>query len=123
LIKDDDFDVEAAAVHYDAVIKDDGWKEVLKKAAVTCQERMTTHFEKYQKYTEDEPCSIKKEECDVRYMWLTTCIWLTAFIECPTKKTSDWTDSEECKTAVEFISECAEEDESIRTYLQNQKSQ
>lgn len=73
------FDKDAVMKHIQSAVKEAHWKPVMKTAAELCIKEVT---EKKDVIIEDmavEPFSIKKDQCNVIFMSLATCIRIESY--------------------------------------------
>jgi len=79
LIKNNDIDIAAATAFLDGIVKDTEWKSTYGKILQECNTNITKEIDDIRKKYEAEPCKIKKEMCDAKYMDLIYCLDLTIF--------------------------------------------
>lgn len=79
LAKDDAFDKDAVISHLEKDIKEANWKPVMKAAAEECIKDIMAQKDKIITELEKAPFNIKKDQCNVLYMSMVTCIHLEGF--------------------------------------------
>lgn len=79
LAKEDAFDKDAIVAHLEKDIKEANWKPVMKAAAEECIKDILAQKDKIITELEKAPFNIKKDQCNVLYMSMVTCIHLEGF--------------------------------------------
>lgn len=79
LIKDNDIDKDGVLKYIDAAFDEDRWKTIFKSCFQDCLKEVTDKFAEIQKKYEDAPFSIKKDQCNVKFMAVKTCTILESF--------------------------------------------
>lgn len=77
-------------------VKEANWKPVVKAAADECIKTITAKKDDIAKALEAAPFNIKKDQCNVLFMSVMTCIHLEAFEKCPKES---FTDEKKCNDA------------------------
>jgi len=79
LIKDNGVDKEAALKYIDEKVKEAVWKPIFKTGVEECHKEITEKSAELVKEMAGEPFNIKKDQCNVTYMAMMTCVHLEAF--------------------------------------------
>lgn len=79
MIKDNAMDKDAMLKQVDAGVKEASWKPVMKAATEQCFTDVTKDKDEIVKTLEAAPFNIKKDQCNVLYMSMMTCVHLEAF--------------------------------------------
>lgn len=79
LVKDNAIDKDAVISHLDKEIKEAHWKPVLKAAVEECHKDIMGQKDKIIAELEKAPFNIKKDQCNVLFMSMVTCIHLEGF--------------------------------------------
>lgn len=80
LIKNNDIDKEAAMKFVDLSVTDSAWNSIYKLATEECLKEVDETFPEIQKKLEKAPFNIKKDQCNVKYMELVSCIESQVFM-------------------------------------------
>lgn len=80
LIKDDDINKQAALNFIESNTKDPIWKPVYKSSLEICFKEINEKMPDILKELQAEPFNIKRNQCNVKYMSIVTCIHLEGFI-------------------------------------------
>ena len=80
LIKNNTIDKDAMTNHLDKELKEAFWKAPMKEAVVECHKDLMAEKDKIISELEKAPFNIKKDQCNVLYMSMVTCIHLSGFI-------------------------------------------
>lgn len=79
LTKDNDIDKNAMLQYADLQIKDASWKLVFKSAIEECYNEIKTKKDEIIMELEKAPFNIKRDQCNVTYMTMITCIHLEGY--------------------------------------------
>lgn len=79
LIKDNSVDKDAMLKYLDTQIKDASWKPVMKESTEECFKDIVEKKDEIAKELEKAPFNIKKDQCNVIFMSMVTCIHLEGF--------------------------------------------
>lgn len=132
LIKDNSVDKDAMLKYLDTQIKDASWKPVMKESTEECFKDLVEKKDEIAKELEKAPFNIKKDQCNVIFMSMVTCIHLEGFevrirITCVNEnKTIEllitlqscpkefWNSEKKCTDAKAWIEKCGDNIESLR---------
>lgn len=79
MAKDSVIDKDALLKHIDDSMKEPFWKPVMKAAAEKCVKEITEKKDEIIKEMENAPFNVKKDQCNVTFMSLITCIHIESF--------------------------------------------
>lgn len=80
LVKDGELDLDAADTYLDTAFQDKKWTEAYKIAAKICQNEVALKLKSIQSKYEAPPFNMNKDDCDVKFMAMYSCITLETFI-------------------------------------------
>ena len=75
-----DVDMEATFKLFDNTFSDKIWSQSFKSAAEICFKEVTVNFAAIQSKFEAEPFNLKKEDCNVKFMAIHSCVSLETVI-------------------------------------------
>ncbi|KAL7024924.1 hypothetical protein ACKWTF_013253 [Chironomus riparius] len=118
LVKDNTVDKDAFQKMVDSYVTKDVeyWRQPLKDAYDHCQKTLMSDLAKVTDFFSKPPYNIKKEDCDVQYVALFTCIHLDSFANCPT---AAWkpTNEKVCTTMKTWFGKCGTDFNGIKKII------
>lgn len=130
---DGSIDKDALMKHLDDSMKDAAWKTVMKGAGEECYKEISTKKDEIVNELEKAPFNIKKDQCNVQFMSMVTCIHLEGFVVSNSKFSSankiiilifltfpkkcpkdSWTDNKNCNDAKAWIDKCGDNIDSMK---------
>lgn len=79
LVKDNGIDKDAMLKYTDAQVKEANWKPVMKTAIEECHKEITATKDEIVKQLAGAPFNINKDQCNVIFMSMITCVHLEGF--------------------------------------------
>lgn len=80
LVKNNAIDKDATLKYLDENTKEASWKPIMKSSFDECLTEITEKSAEIVKELEQTPFNIKKDQCNVIYMAMITCIHLESFV-------------------------------------------
>lgn len=79
LVKDNAIDKDAMQKYIDTQVKEANWKPVMKTAVEECHKEITATKDEIVKQLSGAPFKISKDQCNVIFMSMITCVHLEGF--------------------------------------------